>query len=436
MVTPRRLEWLSYALLALVLILRYPVHFALSPPYLMDFNVYRAAAERVAHGEGARLYDPVSTEKMMFKYAPCWALAWRPLARFSSHTGAVLWTALDLAALLATLLLCAGICRRLRLRAHPLTGVAATLLIVRPLAEEMGNGQVNLLWGALIAAFVYAEIRRWPWRAACALAGAMLLKLPALILLPYLVLRRRWKAAARVLAIAAWLTAAAIIVIAPGEPLRLLHGWAHALFANAQTYAFEIGNQSLLALLGRFLTADGFGLNLADIPRAALAILAAGVVALLVVALGQPRRSDREDPRGFLYDSAIMTVLMVIGSPSCWLATYTTLLFPLFVALAGLADRLARGRRDFASLGLLGAVLGLACFTQRRAWHAIGLSAWHGEAYLFLVFMILPWLGLLLIGLLWRLRGASARTSRSSATGTPPPSTRSSTPAALPGIPA
>jgi hypothetical protein len=403
-----RTERLFLLGIALILLARYPIHFVFSPPYLMDFEVYRTTAERVVEGRSDQLYQPVGSERMVFKYAPPWALAFVSLAWGSKPSAAIAWTILGVLALLATLFLSAALCRRCGLPAPPWAGAAALLLAVRPLAEEMGNGQANLLWAALTAAFLVCMVQRRVWLAAAALSAAVLLKLPALIFLPYLALRRCWGLVGRTLLLSAAACIAASAALQPGRPLSLLHAWASALTRNAQAYAFEIGNQSFLALLSRFLTNDGYGLNVADVPRAWLAWAVVVLVAAGVLAAGGLGRSGPLASPRTLFDAALLMVLMVVGSPSCWLATYTALLLPLLVALSAGWHRLRLRRYDAAAilLGLL--TLGLSAFTHRKLWRLLGLTHWRGESYLFLVFMILPWMALALMAWLWRVRSLSS----------------------------
>ena len=412
---------MSFVLLGLALLLRYPVNFLLHRPFLMDFEVYRAIAQRLLQGEGARLYQPTSSTMMVFKYAPIWALIWMPLGRLSDHAAAVAWTFLGVLALLATLLMCSRLCRRFGIRYHPLTAVATVLILVRPLAEEMGNGQVNLLWGCLAASFVLAAVANRPWRAAAALAGAILLKLPALIFLPYLALQRQWRLLGQTLLMIALALLGSCAFIAPQDPLGLLGSWAHALLNNGSAYAFMVGNQSLLVLLARCFSADGYGLNVLTLPREALTWIASGLLACAMALVALPPATRRPRSGRFLYDAATLTVLMVIFSPSCFSATYTALIFPVFLGLATVTHQCAQRDPDGGSFALAGVVAGLSLFTTRRAWSLFHLTSWRGEGYLYIVFMILPLLGLALLGLLWRGR---ARTFDSSATGTSRPSTR------------
>ena len=400
---PRWLEPVTLLVLGCTLLLRYPVNFLLYPPFLMDFEVYRATAERLLQGAGARLYDPTTSEMMIFKYAPMWALLWSPLGWASTYVGGILWTTASVLALLATLVLCARLCRRFGIHHHPFTAVLAVLILVRPLAEEMGNGQSNLLWGFLTVSAVYARTVRRPWLSATSLAAAILLKLPTLLFLPYLILSRDWRQCGRLLTAGCVLLVLPSLLILPKTPLTLLIAWARALATNGGAYAFIIGNQSLLALLARFLTADGYGLNVLRLSHPAIFLLSLGLAALLLVGLALPKDAP-EQPDRWLYDSAILMVCMVIFSPTCWSATYTALLFPLFLGAATLTHQLIAHRGDALACGLAGVMLAAALLTNHAVWLWLRIASWHGEAYLYMVFMVLTWLSLALIGLLWRQR--------------------------------
>ena len=403
----RRNERIILIVLAGVLFIRYPVQFAISPPYLMDFNVYRTVANRLIDGQTKALYVPTSadSDRMVFKYAPPWAICAIPLAWLSPQTAAIAWTCIDLLALLITLIICSRLCRVQGLSAPQLAGIvsiAVVLLITRPLSEEIGNGQTNLLWGALTTGFVLAAMRKRSWLAAALLSSAILLKLPAAIFLPHLFLRRQWGILWRTIALACGATLAASALLIPQAPLQLVLAWAAALFKNGTTYAFEIANQSLLALLGRLFTHDGYGLNILALPHAILPPIAAAMVIGLLLLIAIPR--SPQHPARFLLDSAMLMVLMVLGSPSGWPATYTALVFPMFLSMVIIIHMAARYRWDLWTL--LPAALALICnlLTRRKFWDLLNLHDWHGEGYLFMVFMTLPLMGLFLLGVLFRQR--------------------------------
>ncbi len=107
---------------------------------------------------------------------------------------------------------------------------------------------------------------------------------------------------------------------------------------------------------------------------------------------------------GPLLDGALLMALAVLLSPTCWVATYSALLWPLFVALALLTDQPRAALRRPALL--LGAAA-LGCFsalTNAKLWHVLGVRSIKGETYVFEVLMILPLFGLSLAWCLWHQR--------------------------------
>ena len=411
----RRMPWLGAAVLwgiGLVLFIRYPLNVALfSPhPYLMDFNVYRTVAQRVLAGQAELLYAPTTptTDMMVFKYAPIWAAAWAPLGWWPVYQGAIVWTALSAAALTAALAGCRALCRWDGLQAHPLAAAAAVALLTRPLAEEMGNGQVNALWTALTVGGIAAAARRRPWTAAACFAASMLLKLPALLFLAYFFLRRHWGLLGRTLAcFAAGLWFGSWLLL-PAHPWRLVADWAGALARNGAAYAFEIGNQSALVWLARFLTPDPYGLNLLSLPRAAVPWIALSLLAGLLWIVSRPGGTPASASRRWLYDSAMLMTMMVLFSPTAWVASYLALAWPIYLSLTLLTPPPGGRRPDRWAQTLTIAMLAVSLFQRRDAWRALGLTSWRGESYLFLVFMVLPWMGLLAWASLARQRRVSA----------------------------
>lgn len=403
----RKWEWPALGLLALILLIRFPVKFLLEPPYLMDFEVYRAVAERLMHDGAATLYHPTTSEVMLFKYAPCWALAWMPLAWIPARPGAVLWAVLTVVWLIAS---CRGafvLCRRAGLSAPPWIAPAAAALLARPIMAEFLNGQVDLLWGALLIGFLVAETssRRW-WGPLC-LAAAISLKVPALIVLPYLLVRGRWSVALRTLAALLILNLAAGFILSFPHPFRLFHDWAQVLWSSGSSRAFEIGNQSLLALAGRFLSPNPYDMNVLALPAPAVLLVAVAASALLFGAVVANARVRLAPPARLVWDGALLAIVMVLASPTVWVATYSALLLPTMLAVACAVGRLRDTCRHAPSMAAAVAVIGLSALTHSTVWKALGIRYFRGESYVFLVLMVLPWWALALFGYLWSRRGAA-----------------------------
>ena len=396
--------WVWLGLIAVIFTIRFPIHFIFYPPYLMDLDVYRAVALRLVEGGGAHLYDPTSTDVMMFKYAPCWAVAWVPLAWLPAQTAAIAWSALTVVWFVLSCWLTQRLCARAGLNPPAWLPVAVALLLSRPLTAEFLNGQVDVLWGALVLGALALRLANRSWLSALLLALAIALKLPALIVWLDLVARRQWRDAGRVVAAFTAVNAAACALLYPAAPWQLAIRWWSVLWSSGVSRAFEIGNQSLLALAGRFLSADPYRLNVLGLPPRGVLLVtlaALGLLFLLVLA-GRRRRSDSTSRD--VFDGALLTLLMVLGSPTVWIATYSACILPVAVGVScAIGQPRATWRHPLPAL--LASVLVLLSFmTHSGFWHAIGVRYVRGESYVFLVLMILPWLGLALFTYLWQQR--------------------------------
>lgn len=395
--------WLGCGLLGVILLLRFPVHFIIYPPYLMDFDVYRSSAMRIAGGQALALYQPLQTAASLFKYAPCWAIAWLPLAWLSVQAGSVLWSALTVLWLVWACWIAQRLTARAGLPAPFWLPLAAVSVLVRPVTAEFLNGQTDILWAWLTLGFLTSGLRQQRWRSAACLALAIALKLPALIFLPYLMLRRRWDLVWRTGLVFTLVNAGTVWLLAPAQPLRLLNDWAHVLQSSGPARAFEIGNQSLVSLAGRLLSADMYHLNLLSLPAGGV-FAATAVAALILFTLVGWGRPAATTPARWVADGALLTILMVLCSPTTWIATYSALILPVTLAVAGLLRPPRSPWRRGALIVLSVVLLALSAMTHNTLWHALGIRSFRGESYVYLVLMVLPWLGLALFAHLHILR--------------------------------
>ena len=393
--------------IGIVFLIRFPVQFVLQRPFLMDFELFRAIAIRILDGQGAHLYDPTGSAQSLFKYAPCWALFMIPFGWLSSQTGAIAWGVLTTAWLLLTCRLADRLCRLMHLRPLPFLAVPAIVLLVRPLLEEFSLGQTNLLWGMLVGTGLFFELTHRRWRAAACLALAISLKLPAMLFLVYFAIRKSWKLVGRTLVLLALINGASAALLFPADPLALFRAWLRVLASSGPDRAFEIGSQSFLALMGRLLRHDGYGVNLFSLSTSMVTLVAGLCQFILFGGLVASRRRLAEPTRTIL-DGALLAVFMVLFSPTCWVATYTATLFAVIICLAVFLQSPGIRRNGSVLVGILLTVV-FSALTSAKVWHALGIRSFRGESYVYLVLMILPLFGLSLAWTLWRQRRVLAR---------------------------
>ena len=414
----RHREWVWLAIVAVILLARFPIHFWAEPPYLMDFDVYRTIAQRIASGHAADLYRPTTSEMMVFKYGPCWALLWLPLAWLPGLVGAMVWSSLTTLWLVVACWASARLSERAGWPSPAWAAAAVALLLSRPIGAEFLNGQVDVLWGLLVIGFFLAP---QGWLGALSLALAVSLKLPAALVPVYLLCRRRWRPALQCALLVLLLNGLAALVLHPANPLALFRDWTEVLSSSGPARAFEIGNQSLLALAGRFLSADVHQLNIGTLTPLTLVVIVGTVSMVLFAMVCAPRLRSMPDDVRLVVDGGLLTVLMVLCSPTAWIATYSALVLPVTLALSAAVAQCGpatgqaclRGNRaggwgvDWMCATIAGALLVLSLMTHSTFWKALGIRHIRGETYVFLVLMILPWFALALWAFVWRLRSLS-----------------------------
>ncbi|MFE3590597.1 glycosyltransferase 87 family protein [Streptomyces niveus] len=288
---------------------------------------------------GGGLYDyRVPGQVYGFTYPPFAALCVLPLSLFS-------WPVALTAGIAANLGALALILRRLAepvIRRHGLDRLTSYVLLLcllallEPVYDSISFGQVNLLLLALVLtdARLLATGSRW---AGIGIGLAAAVKLTPAIFIGYLVVTRRWRAAATAGAVAVGATLLAV-GLAPGASYAY---WTHALWDTSRIGDLSyVSNQSWQGVLAR-LSAP------ADPDRLWWACGVAVVVGLWAY------RVDRARAVGDVRAGIALT-----GAAACLVSPVTWVhhLVWLLPALAILTDRALepprRGRRLIAAVGL------------------------------------------------------------------------------------
>nr|MDQ3418181.1 DUF2029 domain-containing protein [Acidobacteriota bacterium] len=214
-----------------------------------DYEVYRRAAERALAAEP--LYRP-DDGHYQFKYLPAFAVVMLPLGVGSDAVARACWFAVSVLVLVLLLRTSVTVLpERLHSRAY-LIGITFVLL-AKFYAHEIELGQVNIMMAALVVLAVAEMQAGREFSAGLLIAASIVLKPYAVLLLPWLVARRRLESLA-------------------GAAL----GTAVALALPASVYGFD-GNAHLLGEWWRTVT-DTTAPNLADVNN----VSAAAVFARLV----------------------------------------------------------------------------------------------------------------------------------------------------------
>jgi alpha-1,2-mannosyltransferase len=238
---------------------------------MIDLRVYRAGGAALLHG--TPLYSAHPDGSLLpFTYPPFAGLVCVPLAVLGWTAAQVVLTAASLVALVAVV--------RVSVRPGSPPGLVPALvaagLLLEPVRATLGFGQINLLLMALVLLDLTVRADRRSCGVLVGLAAAI--KLTPLIFVGYLLVTRRFRAAATAAATFAG-TVLAGWVLLPAESARY---WFHLVAQPDRVGGVGFsGNQSLLGALTRLL--DG---SAATRPLwAVLAVLVAGLGLAVAAAL-------------------------------------------------------------------------------------------------------------------------------------------------------
>ena len=281
-----------------------------APKVAADGYTYLAAGERL--NAGHHLYELREGDRWIWINPPLWTVPllsppligvlWRPLAALPADSGLVLWQALTIGTILATV---AALMIRLPVRASLLA-----ILLAVPIGFEMDVANVNglLLGGYVLTWWLFARHRDVLGLLVAAMAAV---KIAPAVLAWWLFTQRRWRAVA-------WFVAGCVVFLVVGIAGSSLEMHLRYLSIASQTVGSANSNLSL-AGIGSAVGLPGEIASM--LPKAALVT---GALAIWAV----------RDRPGLAYVIAIVTA--IFGSPvvnfntlALLMATLAPLAWPL-----------------------------------------------------------------------------------------------------------
>ncbi len=344
---------------------------ARSSAHFADIQVYRMGGAAVLHGES--LYRLIAGA-LPFTYPPFAAVVLTVLAAIPRDAAVALLTAASAVALPVMLYLALRLPGRGgsagpaapagRLAWTVALAVAAAAIWLDPARATLGYGQVDLvLAAAVLYDLALPGTSRWKGAAIGLAAG---IKLTPAIFAAYLLLTRRYRAAATAAAVFAGTVAAGFAVL----PASSAWYWAGEFATPGRVSPVEDPeNQSLLGVLSRML-------HTADVLPLWLPLAAAVAVTGLALAAAAGRRGD--EAVGF----SLCAVTGLLVSPISWTHHWVIAIPALLVAGTAVSGARRAGNTAAARLGAAGiaavAVTGwtrLAQATPASGWLAMSAPA-------------------------------------------------------------
>jgi alpha-1,2-mannosyltransferase len=249
-----RLAFVAQAVLVGVAVVIYALVLSHGGLHQQDFGVYLAAARDIVHGQplyAAFLHHPFpdATLRPAYIYPPSFALLVAPLGLLPDGAAAAVWMAIEQASLAIAVVVV------LRWRRPTSWAIAALLFVTLtfyPLWVDVVQGQANLLVLLLVTVGIVGILRGRPGFGV-ALGAAAALKLTPLILVVWLLLDRRFRAAAFVVGGFAILTGAGLLLRFQ-DTLAYFGQVLPALAGGTAFYA----NQSLAGVLDRTVSSNPY----------------------------------------------------------------------------------------------------------------------------------------------------------------------------------
>ena len=353
-----RRRWLLAAAAVLVAAV---VVVAVAPPHhFFDLKVYQGAVRWWLHGKSLYSYEMPADRRYGFTYPPFAALCLAPLAVLPFPVAATAMAAANLAAIgVTTWWLVAPLATRYGWRPWLVFALAVPLvLVMQPVRQTLTLGQLNVLLALLVLADLRALARGERW-AGVGIGLATAIKLTPGLFIVYLLVTRRWRAAATSAAV----TAGATVLGALASPSASWQYWTAEMWQTTRVGpAGSAANQALSGLITRLANTD---FTLATSHPDTLVWLPAAAVTL-VFGLYRAVLATR---RGDLLAAFTLTGLTAgLVSPISW----THHLYWVVPAIAVTLDAALRRRdpRWLLAAGALAAVFSAAVLPT--FWHAGG----------------------------------------------------------------
>ena len=270
---------------------------------MVDFRTWRVAAVRVLDAEP--LYR-VEDGHYQFKYLPMFAVVMAPFGAISRDAGQMIWFAISVALLVALLRWSVVALPDRRLSTVTLAAITFVLM-AKFYLHELLLGQANLLLGALLLAALVAVQRDRPGLAGALVGAAVFVKPYALILVPWLLVTKGWRAAAiAVGVVAAGLVLPALVYGWSGN-LDLLRGWLQTVTESTRPNLLGNDNVSIASMWAKWLG-----------PGSAATVLTLGTLAAALGLVIAVWRRGRGMSRPEYLECGLLMLLVPLVSPQGW----------------------------------------------------------------------------------------------------------------------
>jgi len=305
-----------------------------------DFHVNYYTAQRLV--ERQNIYDDAAYRKDQvanFKYPPVVALLFYPLGFINEHAAAITWFTLNFIFIILFFYWASRIIfdEGLKNQARNWIYFLTSLFTVRFFAHNFDEGQVNfLMMGTLILSLFLLKKRKYLY-CGLALCFSSLVKYMSFIFVPYLFLRKKFKAVAYSL-----ISIAALSIL----PAFFL-GFKYNLFLQKSFFPFLCKtsldmnsmstheNQSLIAMIFRYFSQfSEYKINLISLSQLQVGFLIGlSFMFLFMLAVYPSAKIKRKSNFLESINYSMLFICVALFNPNGWIHAFIFLVFPYLACL-------------------------------------------------------------------------------------------------------
>jgi hypothetical protein len=335
-------KWIIGLVMALVFVVLLAQYLDRVPKrHYCDFQVYYHTALKFLAREDIYFRDTMAVTP--FKYSPFFAFCFAPFGFMPIKVAASLFFTINFI-LTFILFYLASVVTESRIRLMALSGKMlgvfyglGILFLLRFVFLVWDSGQVTILMCVLLLAGLGYLSKGKNVPAGVFLAAGILIKCTPAIFLPYLLVRRQFKAVAwTMLFIVIWLLIPALAVGVHKE-IAYLFSWIPSMMETSlDKWSYMVPkNQSLISMAIRFFSNCGFGINVGHLTFEQGKFLGYALAAFLyLLALIPPFRKPRDQE----IDYALLFSFLPLFNPNGWEINFVALAVPCMLLIGYLIE--------------------------------------------------------------------------------------------------
>lgn len=313
-----------------------------------DFEVYWTAASR------ARAAEPLYRSEdghYQFKYLPAFAVLTTPLAAMPLQTAKAMWFVVSVVLVTVLVWLSVALLPEQRTARWVLTTLTLVVML-KFYGHELVLGQMNVLFGVVVAGAVVAIRRGQEGGAGVLIALAIVVKPYAVIFLPWLLARRRGASIGAAAVGAAAVVAVPVLLYGVSGDIELHRAWWKTVTESTAPNLTNADNVSIAAMWAKWIGAG---------PAATAMTAVTSAIVLAAAVFVFARRRGVPFPEGL--EAALLLTCVPLLSPQGWdyvflvstpaivfVVNYEDLL-PPFVRVAAIAALLTIGLSVYDLMG-------------------------------------------------------------------------------------